>query len=536
MRTPHVIALSLPLLAASHAAAGDYFWTNPAGGAWFQGANWLGGAQPSAFFADVIIDEPGEYTIDIAGQCVSYPVNADTLSVLAPDATLRIGGWSCGAPSSARGIELRISESLRNNARIQLHEGALGAPSLRLHTAAGQPATLAGFGVVSLANGAVTGEGRQLAGHTILGAGSVSLAHNEGFITASPRTDLLGAQHTTLDLDVGINTGPLSAEPDATLSLAATLNEADIAAQPGGTIHLREVHNAPGAVISAAGGALVVDGPLTGGALHNTLLGSASISAVGDVVLVGEFTASGRALAPGFSNNATITVPDRYELPGGSQIDGAGTILLHDGAQLVAVDPGLPVMLKPAQTVSGTGALVGPFSIMGTLSPGTPTEAGELTLTDAVTLHPTTEILIDVLSPEDYDRVVASPASPMMPLDGRVSLRFLGHTPCLGEEFTVLQTSGPYTGQFANLDTPNLDAAYAIALEYRAAAVVARVTSAACPADLAEPCGQLDYSDVIAFLTAFAAASPSADLAQPTGQFDFSDILAFISAFAAGCP
>ncbi len=57
-----------------------------------------------------------------------------------------------------------------------------------------------------------------------------------------------------------------------------------------------------------------------------------------------------------------------------------------------------------------------------------------------------------------------------------------------------------------------------------------------CPADLAEPVGVLDFSDVIAFLTAFAGGEPAADLAAPTGVFDFSDIIAFLSAFGAGCP
>ncbi len=57
-----------------------------------------------------------------------------------------------------------------------------------------------------------------------------------------------------------------------------------------------------------------------------------------------------------------------------------------------------------------------------------------------------------------------------------------------------------------------------------------------CPADLAEPFGQLDFSDVVAFLTAFSNMDPAADLAEPFAQFDFSDVVAFLSAFGAGCP
>ncbi len=55
-------------------------------------------------------------------------------------------------------------------------------------------------------------------------------------------------------------------------------------------------------------------------------------------------------------------------------------------------------------------------------------------------------------------------------------------------------------------------------------------------ADLAEPLGVLDFSDVLAFLTAFGTMDPAADLAAPTGVFDFSDVLAFLTAFGAGCP
>ncbi len=55
-------------------------------------------------------------------------------------------------------------------------------------------------------------------------------------------------------------------------------------------------------------------------------------------------------------------------------------------------------------------------------------------------------------------------------------------------------------------------------------------------ADLAAPFGQLDFSDIIAFLTAFSNMEDEADLAAPIGQWDFSDVVAFLTAFSAGCP
>ncbi len=56
-----------------------------------------------------------------------------------------------------------------------------------------------------------------------------------------------------------------------------------------------------------------------------------------------------------------------------------------------------------------------------------------------------------------------------------------------------------------------------------------------CPADLAPPCMTLDFTDVIAFLSAFAGEQPQADLAPPSAVFDFSDVLAFLTSFDAGC-
>ncbi len=56
------------------------------------------------------------------------------------------------------------------------------------------------------------------------------------------------------------------------------------------------------------------------------------------------------------------------------------------------------------------------------------------------------------------------------------------------------------------------------------------------PTDLAEPCGVLDFSDVVAFLSAFAAMDPVADLAPPEGVYDFSDVVEFLTFFSNGCP
>jgi len=55
-----------------------------------------------------------------------------------------------------------------------------------------------------------------------------------------------------------------------------------------------------------------------------------------------------------------------------------------------------------------------------------------------------------------------------------------------------------------------------------------------CPADLNGD-GDLNFFDVSAFLTAFAANDPAADFTND-GEFNFFDVSAFLSAFSLGCP
>jgi len=60
------------------------------------------------------------------------------------------------------------------------------------------------------------------------------------------------------------------------------------------------------------------------------------------------------------------------------------------------------------------------------------------------------------------------------------------------------------------------------------------VFGASCPADLTGD-GQLNFFDISAFLSAFAAMDPVADFTGD-GQYNFFDISAFLTAFSAGCP
>lgn len=63
-----------------------------------------------------------------------------------------------------------------------------------------------------------------------------------------------------------------------------------------------------------------------------------------------------------------------------------------------------------------------------------------------------------------------------------------------------------------------------------------RLTYAGCSlADVAEPFGTLDLTDVTAFAGAFVAGDRLADL-NPDGLLDLQDVNAFVISFVAGCP
>jgi len=62
------------------------------------------------------------------------------------------------------------------------------------------------------------------------------------------------------------------------------------------------------------------------------------------------------------------------------------------------------------------------------------------------------------------------------------------------------------------------------------------VVSPACIGDTAPPFGEVDVTDVLAFLELFNAMNPAADVAPPFGVFDFDDVLAFVTVVGAGCP
>ena len=61
-------------------------------------------------------------------------------------------------------------------------------------------------------------------------------------------------------------------------------------------------------------------------------------------------------------------------------------------------------------------------------------------------------------------------------------------------------------------------------------------TAPACPADLAEPFGSLNFFDLAAYLALFQNGDPAADFAAPFGELNFFDVSAYLAAYNAGCP
>ena len=55
-------------------------------------------------------------------------------------------------------------------------------------------------------------------------------------------------------------------------------------------------------------------------------------------------------------------------------------------------------------------------------------------------------------------------------------------------------------------------------------------------ADIAEPFGVLDLSDLQGFIAAFLSQQPAADVAAPFGVWDLSDLQTFVGSFLSGCP
>ncbi|MFI4897916.1 MAG: GC-type dockerin domain-anchored protein [Phycisphaerales bacterium JB059] len=229
-------------------------------------------------------------------------------------------------------------------------------------------------------------------------------------------------------------------------------------------------------------------------------------------------------------------VADYYE-PGD---DSVYIFNAETGEQLHEIFP-----LEPSMFPAVSMAINNDTLVIGTTGDGAPVidipSGDEILRLDPPGLSPSYDTLYDVQMNDDFI-VVGAPHDRVdgLMLAGRV---FVYDASTL-ELYTTLRAEAP--GEFNRFGD-------SIGLEGRSMAIgaiwadgpggqhrggaVYRIDLDGCTlADGAEPYAQLDFSDVIAFLSSFDAMSVEADLAPPYGDFDFSDILAFLTDFATGCP
>lgn len=124
-------------------------------------------------------------------------------------------------------------------------------------------------------------------------------------------------------------------------------------------------------------------------------------------------------------------------------------------------------------------------------------------------------------------------------LTGPGGVVFTRSAPEMGEEFAVeaVLPPGAYTFSVSSSTSSVADGDPGTTSQgiCTGAVRVEFAPAPACnPADIAEPFGTLDLSDITAFINAFVGAQPQADLDQ-NGLFDLSDVTAFVAAFTAGC-
>ncbi len=207
---------------------------------------------------------------------------------------------------------------------------------------------------------------------------------------------------------------------------------------------------------------------------------------------------------------------------------------------------GIPLTLPLSSTQLTTLSLdqTGPSALPGVLTPDGP---------NAYTLAAAVPVSVAVAADSATLPIPETAFDAVLPLTGQLTLN-TDNTATMSLAFDLeglsqtIDLSAAPAIEDLPFELPTLGedtASVLLTLQFASAAVaasgsiniVAEGAAANCnAADLAEPLGALDFSDVITFLTLFAEGDPAADLALPTGAFDFSDVVAFLTAFAAGCP
>ena len=99
-----------------------------------------------------------------------------------------------------------------------------------------------------------------------------------------------------------------------------------------------------------------------------------------------------------------------------------------------------------------------------------------------------------------------------------------------------LWTDAPGVEQTEPLYIVFAQGAGAAELDDAVAWVEQNLAGGGCAADLAEPFGDLNIFDVLAFLALYNAEDAAADVSEPFGVLNIFDLSAYIAAYNAGCP
>ena len=151
---------------------------------------------------------------------------------------------------------------------------------------------------------------------------------------------------------------------------------------------------------------------------------------------------------------------------------------------------------------------------------------------------PTTDPLLTPTANDGTGAAVTDPGLYFLAISGAVSLPGNSDGPIF-QFNSPFEISGPDgnggVSPIAFWNAPGETGRYEIALQGVLSIPVGEVGCD--PADLAEPFGQHDFSDIVVYVSQFSAGVLNVtDLAPPFGVLDFSDVVAFLTEFADGCP
>ena len=356
-------------------------------------------------------------------------------------------------------------QGLQNDGLI--HTGPSGFVTSRL----GDSTTLTGSGRLQLEGGTLSalfgGGGQAMVnapGHTIGGFGTIALAlTNQGELLADRNGLGSGPVNLQMQTSAMANEGLIEARNGGSLTIFGTTLDQTLLGTLGAAASSSVVLSSStvrGGVLSTGGnGVIVMDGSAS--RLENLAI------APGGNVLVPCFRELD--LVGGIDNDGHITVDNAGCGPNFAIVRGVGNVLIEgsgsvrlaassefgNAARLIA-EGGL-LTLGPAQSLSGYGRLSGNLRVEGAIAPDQPFApagaAGALTL-DAgaqLSLVNTSALLIDILDPASFDRIVGNGN---IVLDGTLFLDFPTGFETNGELVIDIVTGSAVSGQFDRVVLP----------------------------------------------------------------------------------